>query len=983
MSARARGVGLTPRPVPSIGIRPMEAVLESLLVLPHETLEESVRLVRGVEAEQLLASFTSLWHPRLVADCRQPPRWCGPSSVPSPLDGHLIVVSDATFAQLPAAVADRILQAPRHTVVSTTDRQELLRELLGTEVGNLADGAIEWDFLALGYCYLQLRVLTHRMHYTSRLNEESFLQQLLKAADAALADEPTQCRDALGACFDMLAEERDHYYPVEVHLLDLAVVPPQSSSDCLAADLDQPQALTWLLPAATLARWAASGSPELPRLRERLEANLCGILAGPLRETMDPVLSCESVLEQVTAGHATYTQHLGQAPETFGRRRYGLTLLLPLVLGKVGYRNAWHATLDDGRFPQGRQGRHRWEGPDGSTIDALARAPLDAERPETFLQLANTIADAMQSDYVATIVLARWAGRPNPWITDLRRCAHYTKALGKLVTFEDFFHKAADAGYVEQFRVDDYQSPYLRQDVSRQLADPLSRVVQYWRRRAEVHRWQTMHTWAHLLQRPDMDHLAQDTLAQDMNRSLSLRVDDSLEAAPREIETGDSVPSPTTLDDDLQNAQRTAATALAAALLPALRGDTLGRLVINPHPVVTCLLHEAEVVKVPALGYAWLPQNPRPNAPEATKVKGLKSSLFAAIGAVTGSKARTHPPLARELQLSNEHFEAHVDPHTGGLHALYSYETRGNLLSQKLAFRREAKDGGHNAAHPAFADISVDGIETVTNDANRGMIRTHGRLIGPTQETYGRFVTEYAAQRASRILEISVTLDIPHLPDGDPWKSYYACRFAWGNASAVLIRSLHEMCIPTSARRLESPLFLEFGEAKSAITILTGGLPYHVRSESHVLDTMLVVPGESQRQFRLGVGVGLKQTAAEALHWLAGPWSIADVRGPDQASTGWLFHIDARSVIVTHWQPVTNPTSESTPTTSDGGGARLRLLRTRPGSGPVTLRAFRPITSAYEVDLEGRLLSECSIRDGAVVVDMSDYQWLDLELKWE
>ena len=29
------------------------------------------------------------------------------------------------------------------------------------------------------------------------------------------------------------------------------------------------------------------------------------------------------------------------------------------------------------------------------------------------------------------------------------------KALGKLVTFEDFFHKAADAGYVEQFRADD------------------------------------------------------------------------------------------------------------------------------------------------------------------------------------------------------------------------------------------------------------------------------------------------------------------------------------------------------------------------------------------------------------------------------------------------------------------------------------------------------------------------------------------------
>ena len=91
-------------------------------------------------------------------------------------------------------------------------------------------------------------------------------------------------------------------------------------------------------------------------------------------------------------GIDAYQRHLGVRPVIFGRRRFGLSPLLPQILEKFGFQNVLHATLDDGRFPSGDKSRIRWEGLDGTSLEALARIPDDAGRDDCFLRLPQRLA---------------------------------------------------------------------------------------------------------------------------------------------------------------------------------------------------------------------------------------------------------------------------------------------------------------------------------------------------------------------------------------------------------------------------------------------------------------------------------------------------------------------------------------------------------------------------------------------------------------
>ena len=94
-------------------------------------------------------------------------------------------------------------------------------------------------------------------------------------------------------------------------------------------------------------------------------------------------------------------------------------------------------------------------------------------------------------------------------------------------------------------------------------------------------------------------------------------------------------------------------------------------------------------------------------------------------------------------------------------------------------------------------------------------------------------------------------------PRPDPWRSYYACRFAWAERAAELARDVHFAIQPTSAKRIEAPHFLELQAGPKRIALLTGGLPYHCRFGARMLDSLLIVHGETARKFRFGIGIDL------------------------------------------------------------------------------------------------------------------------------
>jgi hypothetical protein len=89
-------------------------------------------------------------------------------------------------------------------------------------------------------------------------------------------------------------------------------------------------------------------------------------------------------------------------------------------------------------------------------------------------------------------------------------------------------------------------------------------------------------------------------------------------------------------------------------------------------------------------------------------------------------------------------------------------------------------------------------------------------------------------------------------------------------------------------------------------------------------------------------------------------------------SWGWLFHLDARNVLATCWEPLL---AEGKAT-----GFRVRLLETEGRSAALGLRSFRPVTSARKTDFLGEVQSELSVEDDQVNVEIGPREWTQVEV---
>jgi alpha-mannosidase len=176
---------------------------------------------------------------------------------------------------------------------------------------------------------------------------------------------------------------------------------------------------------------------------------------------------------------------------------------------------------------------------------------------------------------------------------------------------------------------------------------------------------------------------------------------------------------------------------------------------------------------------------------------------------------------------------------------------------------------------------------------------------------------------------------------------------------------------------MEAPLYLEIDGTKQRTAILTGGLPFHRRIDKRRLDTLLIVRGESRRHFRLAIGVDCRSVMADAWSALM-PATVVDHNGPAQAGSGWLFHIDARHVVATHWNPKIEKVDDQPRCT----GVCVRLLETLGRDGRITLQSFRPIKSARRQNFRGETTGQCEVVDGRVQLKMEGHEWTQIELDW-
>lgn len=934
---------------------------ELVILLPCHSLEDFPTYHDGEDADSLLAGWTGLWHPRLLAAAGKLPSWARSDTPPSDTAHHLLVVPTVSVSQLPTGFTQRAQESGAVVIRRYASRSELVDAALRalSDDATTVEPELAADFMALGYCYLQVQLLTRQMRYSSSLDEVHFRDRLVEAAQAATSNAP-EAREKLESCFQLLAQERDRYYPVTAYLLDWTLVASTTLGARLASELahDSPRNLQISL--ATLESLATADATLLAKIASRHGEAQLGISLSEADELRLPLLSMETMLSQLRRLHDRVATLLGAVPQVYGRRRFGLTPQLPQVLQKLGFVGAVHATLDQGRFPQGSQFKTRWEGLDGTAIDMIGRVPLDANQPGTFLRLATKLGESMDTDHVATLCLAHWPDHASPWYADLRRVAKYTHALGKFTTLEKYFTETDAPSTVDRFEASQYRSPYLQQAIIRKQIDPISSCIRYWRRRVSLENARTASSLAALVtSRPAAAALDADY------QQLADRIDYATESDDGQLDQETAQRMQQSLQAWAAALPRAEATSAASGLLVLNPTSCVRRLNMQlsadgPAPKVEKPVYASSaqagrqyiVADVPAFGFAWLEPN-------------------------TGSStARNEPSIAEGQVLRNEYFEALINSTTGALQAFREFGSRRNRLSQQIAYRNsQLARGNQDDDSASYSVMAADRIETIHSDSTYGEILTAGRLLRRDGSRIAKFEQRYQLWRGSRILLLDVRLEIDEEPAADPWNCYYALRFAWGDETAELYQTQHESRQRVGSGKFESPLYVDVALDEQHTTILTGGLPFHRRVGMSMLDSLLITRGERSRHFQVGIGFDLAQPLHDARALLLDPSWLANQPGPlRSAQHGWLFHLDNRQVVATNLEPIVEQGVVR--------GLRMRLLESSGRASRVTVSGFRPFQSAKQTDFLGREATECGLDNGRIRVELSGHEWAQLEARW-
>lgn len=959
--------------------------LETLnVLLPCHSLEDLTLSRNRRESDEILSAWSAPYHPAVLAKFGQMPAWHSASNPPQEPAGRLILIPHCCDTELPDGWLAKAENVGAVVFRELLDRDKLIAAILDSL--NLDDSDLEpgliGGFLALGFCHLQVELITRQLRYMSNLDETQFQRETLGAAESAIAGDEENANQRLTAAFDLLTEAREYFYPVETYLVDMTLVAPTTLGRPFVGELADRGHSNLLLSGDTVEKLARSQPETLAQLKEAIENERATIIGGEFAELDLPLLPPEAILAQFKLGLDSYDRHLACRPKIFCRRRFGLSPMLPQILAKLGFDGAFHFTLDDGRFPHGNQSKIRWEGLGAASIDALVRLPIDAANSRYFMNLPEKLGDVMDLDHASTAVFAHWPGGARRWYHDLRRMGEYSPVLGRFTSVDGYFRDTQYVGQSSRHKADQYQSPYLRQQVAAGEPDPISRWVRYYRQRTAIDAANTIRTLADLIsgQGPKTVTVQDDEVARQIDHA-----------------TTDGTIAATDPNDQLKQRETEALERFSQSLPRTPESPRDGILAVNPWTFTRrlCLdvsqleqlpsiggpvwaTSETEgrklaIVDVPPMGFAWLGGGTETLTSDGAKKPdpGKKARRR--------KKKRDDLPLAEENVLRNDFFEVKLDPITGSIHSLDDYTTRGNRLAQQIAFRLPRSETRQDEwegddSESRYTIMAADEISVISAGPIIGRIVVRGRLMDRSGDRVARFTEVLTARRGSRILELQIDLDMERLPGPNPWDSYYAVRFAWGDATADLVRSVNSVSLPTDVSRLEAPYFVDIRSPKVRTTVLTGGLPYHKRFGLRKLDSILSVKGDTARSFRLGIGVDLKYPMPAALEFLA-PRSVCVEKAPPPAvASSWLFHLDSRNVIATAWEPLVSEDREI--------GFRVRLLETEGRSSQVALRSFRSLASARKIDFLGKQPEELPTGGDRLGLEIAAHEWVQVEAEF-
>tara|TARA_R110002111_G_scaffold262504_1_gene338938 strand:- start:114461 stop:117379 length:2919 start_codon:yes stop_codon:yes gene_type:complete len=963
-----------------------------VILIPCHSLEDFPTELEDKDAESLLNAFAVAWHPELLASSRVIPSWHRSDEPPQFLADRLLLVPKTSEDWLPYGWIEEAESNGATVVCGKIHRAEMAEAALKplhpeseseTDAEPVLSPDLVADFYALGLCFIQLELLTRCMHHFSSLDEATIQREAIAAADAALANDIEAARAHLKGCFEVLLENRERFYPIDCYLIDLCLVTPEWANESLKQAITDERPLNMLLTSDDLEVIAAE-KPELIALLEKSCRNQeTEVIGGESDQISTPVVPVESLIWQLYSGTNKIQELTGRAPTTWARRRFGLASVLPMLLHRFGFHSALHLVLDDGVYPDYEQSKIHWEGADGTILDAFSRIPMSAEGSAGYLRFAQRMAESMEEDQVGALMFAHWPDVKSPFFEDFKRIHRYAPVLGSFVLLNDFFQNTESSGRHSSYDAREYLSPFLSQLVAMRKPDPLSRFINHFQRHDEF----TAGRWFHSIARALYGQTIQDA---------------DLLKVETDVERG----HPDATEELIQNAahalqgfREAGVKKLAEIILQGADQQQNGVLLLNSlsftRRVVVDLpgfAHEPEahaavkatqfderqkkaVVEIPGAGFVWLQPGQSPAAP-----------------------AKVNVPIAEPLLLRNEFFEVHIHEETGGIAQIKEYGRKPNRLSQQLAFRfpyqrniarpestGPGSTGGWDNKTPYSATREVK-AELTCAGPGMGEIITTGEIFDQISgSTLATFRQTFQLWRGRPVLDVKIELDVLTMPDGNPWDHYYAARFAWGDSTASLTRSLLESAHSFQGERFESPHYFEIAEGEERVTILNHGLPFHRKTGPRMLDSMLIVEGETKREFAFSIAVNQNFPMQMAKNVMVPAGQVLSPLGPPRmGETGWLFHVDASNVQITRVMDLMpqEPDSPDTETRVRTGFA-VRLIETEGVHRSVKLRCWKSPVSARQRNFHGKTIVELPVEEDAVLVEMTQYEIAEIEILFE
>jgi len=964
---------------PTSDFRPRMTYSELTVLIPCHSLEDFPTELGEQPSEGLLNAFAVLWHPALIATAGVMPRWRRADEVHSVQQDRLYILPTACTDWVSHGWAEDTRKAGAAVVSGVTERQEMIRQALAPlENPPQVDPDLAADFLAFGACYLLTELLTRKMRNFSHVDEVHLQREAVAAARAAVQNDRVAAETHLRYCFEMLLECRERFYPVDCYLIDLCLVAPKFAGEHLRARLAKPTPVSLLSTAVDWQTITAEDPDVRDTIRRLWRDGRVDLVGGEYRETATPLLSVQSVIWQLQRGADAYRTLFDRTPSTWGRKRFGVDPTMPLLINRAGMSAGLHFVIDDGIYPDQEHAKLRWTGADGTVIDAFSRIPLAADSASSMLRFPTRMAESMDHDQTAAIAFAAWPELRTPWLDDLRRMSKYAPVLGRFVTFRQFFDAGDMPGKMVEYKTSEYLTPNLVQAVAREEADAISRHIDYWQRRARFESLEWSRNLTALLQHGAID-AAQQTAAQET------------------IENAD--PDATAETKQAADALLTEATTQAPRQLAEIlaRSSTggPGMLVVNP-------------LSFPrSIAVDWNQEVPPPATSDVVKARQFDESRSTAVVEVpacgfawvagSGPAARPDPKpakvaMAEELLLRNDFLEVALSEVTGGIGQIRGYGRGGNRISQQLAYRfpRERTitigEGEQEETYKSFySEMRMREWRVLSAGPAVGEIETIGDIIDQQQNkllAVYRQVTRVV--RGRPFVEVEIELGCQTTPDGDPWTNYYAARFAWKYETVALSASLHHGAHVVNNERIEAPQFLELADEDSRTTILPCGLPYHRKTGPRMLDTLLVVAGETRRKFRFAIALDQPYPIQSALDVAAPPFAVTTAGSPPNgATTGWLFHLSAGNIQLTRLLPLfPEDVAAGLPTAPPRKGCIVRLVETEGRRKTTILRCFRTPTAARQVDFHGQTVNQLYLEGDGVRVDVRPYEVCDVEVTW-